>query len=135
MTLPVSSRPDRPFSGSHPQVPGADDEAAGTLLAPPAAPRQLPLEAARAASGQGWAIRLPVRAEQVTIAKEVVVRELVVLRRSEVEDVARLDANVQREQLRVETEGQVEVSDSVSDDLDGGRRPGRGEGHGNVGSD
>ena len=106
MTLHDSSARDRPFPGAHPQVAGAYVESPERLAT--AGP---PLEVARAPSGQGWVIRIPVRAERVTLSKQVVVRERVVIRQREVREIAQLDATVRREQLRVETEGQAKVAE------------------------
>ena len=119
MMLPESSSPDRPFPGAHSQVPGAHAPSVET----PATTRRLPLGAARSRSGQGWVIRLPVRAEEVMVTKEVVVRERVVLRRRELDDVARVEATVRRERLQVAITGPVDVVDVVEDDLGGIRRP------------
>jgi hypothetical protein len=55
-------------------------------------------------------VRIPVRAEHVTVSKVVVITERIVLRRNRVGDVAHVAAVVQREQLRVETEGQVSMT-------------------------
>ncbi len=128
MTPPESSPADRPFPGARPQVPQLHAQAADEPATAAAAPEQLPLEAAVASTGLDWIIRLPVRAEHVTITREVVVRETVVLRRRQVDDIARVDATVQREQLRVETEGQVEAHRPPRDVLGSPRRPRRGRG-------
>src|ERR671933_163409 len=125
MTLPVSSSPDRPFPGAHSQVPGAHAPPAETSATLPANPRRLPLGAARSRSRQGWVIRLPVRAEEVTVTKEVVVRERVVLRRREPDDIAPVEATVRRERLQVATAGPVEVVEGAEDDLGGTRGPTR----------
>jgi Domain of unknown function (DUF2382) len=135
MTLPESSFPDRPFPGAHSQVPGAHAASTETPPTPPATTRRLPLGAARSRSGQGWVIRLPVRAEEVMVTKEVVVRERVVLRRRELDDVARVEATVRRERLQVATTGPVDVVDVVEDDLGGIRRPKRTEDPGQLRSD
>ena len=123
MTLPESSSPDRPFPGAHSQVPGAHAPSAETAATPPATPRRLPLDATRSRSGQGWVIRLPARAEEVTVTREVVVRERVVLRRREADEVARVEATIRRERLQVATAGPVEVVDVAEDDLGGTRGP------------
>src|SRR2546423_6935912 len=107
MRLPESPSPTRPSPGAHPQVPGAHAPSMET----PATTRRLPLGAARSRSGQGWVIRLPVRAEAVMVTKEVVVHERVVLRRREVDDVARVEATVRRERLQVATTSPVDVVD------------------------
>ena len=71
--------------------------------------RSLPLEAEVQPFNGGWWVRLPVRAEQITIDKEVVVSEEVTLRTKQVEDVVRVEDTVRREELRVDSEGDVEV--------------------------
>jgi uncharacterized protein (TIGR02271 family) len=76
------------------------------------AQKALPLEAARSAADQGWLIRLPVRAEQVRVSKDVIVRERVVIRRQVVTDVARAQAGVSREWLRVGPQGGVAIADA-----------------------
>ena len=50
----------------------------------------------------GWAIRLPLRREEVRLEKRTVVGERVVIRRARVPDVERIQSNVKREQLRIE---------------------------------
>jgi uncharacterized protein (TIGR02271 family) len=70
----------------------------------------LPLDATPTPSENGWVIRLPVRAEQVTVRKQVVVRQRVLVRRRVVRDVARVQAEVLHERLRVDAHGQVDVS-------------------------
>jgi uncharacterized protein (TIGR02271 family) len=60
----------------------------------------LPSERAPERSRGGWSIRLPVRAEEVSIGKQTVVRERVVLKRKRIEDVARVTAVVRHEELR-----------------------------------
>ncbi|MCA1647610.1 MAG: DUF2382 domain-containing protein [Chloroflexi bacterium] len=115
MTRPESQAPDRPFAGAHSAVPGthslpttgADSSAGGRTT--------LPLEAAPSTAGRGWAIRLAVRAEHITVSKEVVVRERVVVRRRAVADVARVVADVGREELRTSTEGEIDVVDTQAE--------------------
>ena len=63
----------------------------------------LPLDARRSSSGPGWAVRLPVRAEVVTVSKAVVVYETVVVRRRVVPELARVQTEIRRERLRVDT--------------------------------
>ena len=119
MTLPESSSPDRPFPGAHSQVPGAHALSEETPATPTATARRLPLGAARSHSRQGWVIRFPVRAEQVTVTREVVVRERVVLRRREIGDIAPVEATVRRERLQIGTTGPVDVVEVAEDDLGG----------------
>jgi stress response protein YsnF len=70
-------------------------------------------------------IRLPVRAEEVTVTKQVVMYERVVLRRREIGDIAPVEATVRRERLQVATAGPVEVVEGAEDDLGGTRGPTR----------
>jgi Domain of unknown function (DUF2382) len=114
---PESDVPDRPFPGAHSQVPGARTTSAETSTSVPAQRRLLPLEAVTDRSDKGWVVRLRVRAEHVTVSKELVVTERVVLRRGVVDDVVRLDAVVQREMLRLDTEGPVQIAHSALEDL------------------
>src|SRR5438128_7448498 len=108
MTRPESSTPDRPFAGAHSAVPGARSLPTASSELASGGRRTLPLEAVPYGSPQGWAVRLAVRAEQVTVSKDVVVRERAVVRRAEVADVAQVGAEVRREELRTSTEGAVE---------------------------
>jgi hypothetical protein len=80
----------------------------------------LALEAERQASGNALTIRLPVRAERVSVDKRAFVTEEVEVRPSRVQDVVQIEETVRREQLEVETRGDVEV-----EGRDAGRR-GRG---------
>lgn len=68
---------------------------------------QLPLQARIETSLLGTTVRLPVRAEHVTIEKRPVVVEEVVVRTTQVQEEARLTDTVRREELRVETEGDL----------------------------
>ena len=112
MSLPESTAPDRPFPGAHSQVPGArhsppDEPPPGSATA-----RMLPLEATRTVDGKGWLIRLPVRAEHVTVSKKVVVCERVSVRRQLVPELARVEAEIRRERLRLDTTGDAHVTSS-----------------------
>lgn len=98
-----SEASDRPFPGAHSQVPGARQE-------PDSASRHaIPLEASPVRNAQGWTIQLHVRAEQVHVSKRTVTRERVTVRRGVVQESVRLEGQVSREVLRVETEGDVSV--------------------------
>ena len=101
--------PEGSFPGAHAQLP--------RWL--PTTPRNvsvetpiLPLNAAQERLGEGWLLRLPVRAEHVTLSREVVSYERIVLRRVKVDDETHVEAVVQRELLRVETLGQARISGS-----------------------
>jgi len=94
--------PDAPFPGAHPQVPGMHRLAPGANSEGASVARVLPLGGAVLPRGQGWMIRLPVRAEEVVPARELVVYERVTVRRDTIHDVERLDSSVRREVLRVD---------------------------------
>jgi uncharacterized protein (TIGR02271 family) len=64
-----------------------------------------PLEGTPARSETGWRVHLPVRAEEVMIGKQTVVRERVVVNRKWVQGVERVDAVLRREQLHTATSG------------------------------
>ena len=53
-------------------------------------------------TGQCWTIRLPLRREELRVEKRTVIAERLVIRRQTVADVARVQANVRREELRGE---------------------------------
>ena len=55
----------------------------------------------------------------MTVTREVVVRERVVLRRREIGDIAPVEATVRRERLQVGTTGPVDVVEVAEDDLGG----------------
>lgn len=69
---------------------------------------RLPLDA-RIAGDRNLEIRLPVRAEAVTVTKRAVVTEEVRVRVRSVETMIHPSATVERERLRVETAGDVSV--------------------------
>lgn len=70
----------------------------------------LPLQAQVEPAKDGWLIRLPMRAEMITIDRQAVVVEQVVVRAETVQETVHLDASVRREELRMGTEGDVEVA-------------------------
>jgi hypothetical protein len=57
-----------------------------------------------------WAVTLPLRAEHITIDKQTVVVEEVMLRRSPAERLVRLDDTVRHEELRLQTEGEAGIA-------------------------
>jgi hypothetical protein len=76
-----------------------------------AAAPTLPLEAQIwSLESGGWAIRLPVREERVIFDKQVVVTERVTVRRGQVADVVRVHDTVAREELRIESTGDVRMA-------------------------
>lgn len=80
---------------------------------------RLPIEGTPACTEHGWSIRLPVRAEEITITKQTVVQERIVLNRKGVQDVARVDAVLRREQLQVTRSGSVDMHAEVTEKLPG----------------
>ena len=66
---------------------------------------RLPLDARVERAGSGWRVRIPVRAEQVHVEKQSVVAEQVVVRKRTTEERARLDADLRREELEVDSDG------------------------------
>lgn len=86
----------------------------------------LPLEAAEEATADGRIIRLPLRAEQVRVEKQTVIRERVVVRSRHVEEVARVAAPVRRERLRVETKMDADAERSDTEPRDAPRQPAQG---------
>jgi uncharacterized protein (TIGR02271 family) len=75
--------------------------------------RVLPLQGASTFSDGCLTLRLPVRAEHVSVQKEVVIRERVRVKRHRVEDVARVQANLRREVLRTAREGRSPPAEST----------------------
>jgi hypothetical protein len=99
-----SPAPDAPFPGALPQVRGhrgeLDTLPPGSTLARNGT---LPLDATPVQTrGQGWAVTLPCRAEEVQVRKVVVVYEEVVLRRDLRQAHVDVEARAKREELRVE---------------------------------
>jgi hypothetical protein len=81
---------------------GADEDA------PPR--RVLPLECSVVSLNPGWTVRVPVRREEVSVEKRAVVVEEVVLRRRSVEEVVSREETLRREEIRVDAEGDLEVT-------------------------
>lgn len=64
-------------------------------------PRPLLLQAEVAGHGGGWSVRLPVRAEFITVTKETVIREDVWVGRARNIETVPVSETVRREELRV----------------------------------
>ena len=64
--------------------------------------RPLPLEAAVDAHAGGWSVRLPVRAEHVTVTKESIALEEVRVLRAVHQEPETVHASVRSEQLNVD---------------------------------
>ena len=67
----------------------------------------MPLEAEVRPEPDGWSIRLPLRTETVRVEKRVVVTEEVRVRRQTSTLTARVETDVRRERLRIETAGEA----------------------------
>jgi uncharacterized protein (TIGR02271 family) len=67
------------------------------------------VEIRRALDG-GWEVRIPIRAEHVTVGREIAVVERVRVGLRRVDDVARIETRMAHERLRVETSGDVEAT-------------------------
>lgn len=115
MTSPelAPDRLDQPFPGAHPQVPGT--QTLTTETDAPAGERPLALESARTGVGVHWGVRLPVRAESITVTKELVVYERATVHREQLRDLARVEGSVRRERLAVAAEGHADVVEEPAD--------------------
>jgi uncharacterized protein (TIGR02271 family) len=71
---------------------------------------RLPLDADWTRSEDGWLITLPLRAERIEVTREAVETEELVVRTEVVRNVERVQAEALREELRVETRGDAEVT-------------------------
>ena len=77
----------------------------------------LPLSTAATLSGNGWTIRLKVRAEAISLSRRTVVRERVLVRREQVEGRARVKAEFLREELRTSKSGRVDISNEDTEEI------------------
>ena len=68
----------------------------------------LPVDAQIVPVADGWEVRVPLRAEQVAIAKQTMVAEQVTIRRNQVTEVVRVGDTVARETLTVEPSDELE---------------------------
>ena len=82
-------------------------------------PHVLPIEGTPTFADNAWSVRLPVRAEHISVSKHVVVRERVVVKRNRIAEVARVEAQLRREQLRARRSGPVEIIENSHTDIDG----------------
>jgi uncharacterized protein (TIGR02271 family) len=71
---------------------------------------RLPLDATSTRTEDGWLITLPVRAERIELTREAIETEEIAIRREVVRDTERVQAELLREELRVETTGNAEVA-------------------------
>jgi len=86
-----------------------------TSRAPMAEGTRLPLQAQVETTAWGCTIRLPVRAEQIRVDKWPVVVEQVLVHTAQVDDTVHLDESVRREQLQMDTAGDVRVTERRAD--------------------
>lgn len=77
----------------------------------------LPISATPTFTGNGWTVRLQVRADEIGISRHTVVRERVVVRRQRIEGRARVKAELLREELRTSTSGPVDMSNEDTEDV------------------
>jgi uncharacterized protein (TIGR02271 family) len=71
---------------------------------------RLPLDATWTRTEDGWLVTVSVRAERIELTRETVETEEVAIRREVVRDTERVRAELLREELRVETTGEAEVT-------------------------
>jgi len=102
MSEPQSVPPDAPFPGARSQVPHAQISSPPLEHLPSIRGAYLPLNASVERRGHTLTLRLPVRAEETTVVKDVVVRERVVVKRSVTEELHRIRGSVRREELTVD---------------------------------
>jgi stress response protein YsnF len=81
------------------------------------APGQLPLGGSPTVSENAWRVALPVRAEQITITRQTVIRERVQMTRSRVQEVARIEAVLHREELRATASGEAHLTGQTSQEV------------------
>lgn len=96
-------------------IPDVPDSAASMPNAQPEtrAPDTLALGARAEGSVQtGWRVRIPVRREEVTVRRQTVVGEEVLVQKLARQDFERVDARVRRETLDVHTSGTVHADDT-----------------------
>jgi stress response protein YsnF len=109
---------DRPFPGARSQVPDFRNDESESTARQPRAARLLALGASPLPRERGWTIRLRVRAEQIQIEKQVVVRERVEVRRRAVGGSTRVTADIRKEVLDVQADSRADISSPVRDDAD-----------------
>jgi uncharacterized protein (TIGR02271 family) len=61
--------------------------------------------------GAGQEVRIPVREEEVNVEKQAVVKEEVSVGKRRVKDTQRVDETLRKEDIKIETEGDVKVRD------------------------
>jgi stress response protein YsnF len=108
----------RPFPGARSQVPGFRREQSESTARQRGTAPSLPLGASALPEEGGWTIRLRVRAEQIEVEKQVVVRERVAVRRHAVGGLTPVTTDIRKEVLNVQVDGQAEISPPLRDDAD-----------------
>lgn len=74
----------------------------------PAGPRRMPLNGEMSRSNGGWTVRIPLTVEEVLLTKEIILSEEIHVAIRPVSEVAHITGSVRREQLHVETEGELD---------------------------
>jgi stress response protein YsnF len=89
-----ASTSDKPFPGARSQVPDFRHEESESAAGQPGTAASLPLGASALPEEGGWSIRLRVRAEQIEVEKQFVVREQVEVRRRAVEGATHVTTDI-----------------------------------------
>ena len=106
---PVPSADDRPFPGTHSQVPGTHRDSSELTAQPSDTQEALPIEASPTQWERGWRVRLHVRAEHIELEKQAIIYERVVVRHSKIDQLDHIDATAWKEKLSVKVEGDAGV--------------------------
>jgi stress response protein YsnF len=99
----------------HPATPPTASDPRGSPIAPATTDldrdrrEPLPLEARVERTLAGVTVHLPVRAEQVAVEKQPVIVEEVVVSAARITEIERFTDTVRREELEVDTEGELET--------------------------
>jgi len=113
-----ASTTDKPFPGARSQVPDFRQEESDSAAPHTGTAASLPLGASALPEDGGWTIRLRVRAEQIEVERQVVVREHVKVRRQAVDDATHVTTNIRKEVLNVQVDYPAEISPPLRDDAD-----------------
>lgn len=76
--------------------------------------QNLPHDATWIAAEDGWLITLPARLERVEVGRRVVETDEVLVRLERRQEVQRVAGETRREELRVETRGEVDVTQPIA---------------------
>jgi hypothetical protein len=79
----------------------------------PAGRRRMPLNGETIRSSGGWTVRIPLTVEEVLLTKEIIISEEIHVATRPVSEVAHVTGSVRREQLHIETVGDLEETRPV----------------------